>query len=296
MLVADVVERVYRDYLTPPGEQPTRFAVGSGGIDASATTLPVTTTLLSPEELGLIGPGTILEVGLEWMMVESVTGDPPTALTVRRGMYGTTPTAHDSGDIITLAPNHPRRTVFDAVCDAVDGLWPRLWRIGTTEIVTDTTPVDLPSDCEEVLEVRVQDQLGRWSLTAGWELVTGLPVSATGKSIQFLANRGLLANVKYRAKPVRPTAESDDLADLGVDPAWVKAVVVGAAAQVISNTDVSKSTVEFITKALEAEGFRPGEGADVRNSLLQFHGFLLESLARGLDASEPAQVVIVSEL
>lgn len=296
MLVADVIERVYRDYLTPPGEQPTRFKVGTGGIDSSATTLPIDTALLSPEEQGLIGPGAILEVAMEWMLVEAVSGDPPTSLTVRRGMYGTDAAGHSEGDLITLAPTYPRKSVFDAVGDAIEGLWPRLWHIDTELIVTDTTPVDLPEDCEEVLEVRAPDTLGRWVSVEGWEFVTNLPVSTTGKSIQFLASRNAMASVKYRAKATRPTDEDDDLTDLGVEESWVKAICVAAVAHLASGMDLNKATVEFVTKALEMEGVRIGEGSDLRNALLQYHGFLVETLSRGLEASQPGQVVIHAEI
>lgn len=295
MTVADVIERVYRDYLTPPGEQPTRFEVGSGGIDDSATTLPVDTALLSPEEEGLIGVGTIIEIGTEWMLIEAVTGEPPTSLTVRREMYGTTAAAHAADDLITLAPDFPRRVVFDALGDVVEGLWPKLWTAQATEIVGGMAPVDLPANCEEVLEVRGPDSSGRWVLLGGWELISGLPVSATGKSIQFLSVHNQLANVRYRAAAVRPDAEADTLADLDISESWVKAICVGVVAHVIGRVDIDKATVEFITKALEAEGMRVGEGADLRNSLLQYHQYLIGSLSQGLEASQPSAVVIYSE-
>lgn len=295
MTVADVIERIYRDYLTPPGEQPTRFKVGSGGITASATTLPVSTALLSPEEEGLIGAGQIIELGTEWMMVEAVTGTPPTSITVRRGMYGTTAAIHAADDLITLAPDFPRRVVFDSIGDVVEGLWPKLWSAETTEIVGGMAPVDLPANCEEILEVRGPDSAGRWALLGGWELVTGLPVSATGKSIQFMSVGNQLANVKYRAAATRPTDEDDTLSDLGISESWVKAICVGVVAQVIARVDIDKASVEFITKALESEGMRVGEGADLRNALLQYHQYLVTSLAQGLEASQPSSVVIYPE-
>ena len=62
MTIAAVIERVYRDYLLPPDEQPARFAVDTGGITAVATTLPVDAAMLSPEETDLIGAGTLIEV------------------------------------------------------------------------------------------------------------------------------------------------------------------------------------------------------------------------------------------
>ena len=121
--IADVIERVYRDYLWPPDEQPARFAVGANDITATATTLPVLTTLLSPEEESLIGPGTLIEVvsavtGGELMLIEAVTGSPATSLTVVRKMFLTAGVAHLENDFIYLAPGFPRSKVYDAVADA----------------------------------------------------------------------------------------------------------------------------------------------------------------------------------
>ena len=294
--IADVIERVYRDFLLPPDEQPARFVVDTGGITDSATTLPVDTTLLSPEETDLIGPGTLIEVvsvntGGELMLVEA-TDDPPTELTVRRNMYGTSAAAHIATDFIFLAPDFPRQTVFDAVADTIDGLWPQLWTATVEETYADSTPVELPAACEEILEVRVESG-NRWVLVDGWELLTEYPLASTEKAIQFMGGgSGQSIQVKYRAAPTRPTAETDVLSDLFVSAAWVKAVAVGAAAQVVANEDIDRATIEFITSALEAEGFPVGAGADLRNSLLQYQDFLIRPLMAGLEARHRTSVVI----
>ncbi len=295
--IADVIERVYRDYLLPPGEQPTRFVVNTGGITDSATSLPVLTTLLSPEEIDLIGAGTLIEVvsvttGGELMLIEAATGDPPTSLTVRRGMFGTTAAAHVITDFVFLAPDFPRQTVFDAVADTIEGLWPQLWTATVEETYADNTPVELPAACEEILEVRVNSG-NRWVLIDGWELLTEYPLASTEKAIQFMGGgSGQSIHVKYRAAPVRPTAETDVLADLFVSVAWVKAVAVGAAAQVVANEDIDRATIEFITQTLASEGFPVGAGADLRNSLLQFQDFLIRPLMAGLQARHRTAVVI----
>jgi hypothetical protein len=294
--IADVIERVYRDYLLPPDEQPSRFTVDTGGIDASATTLPVDTALLSPEETDLIGAGTLIEVvstttGGELMLVEA-TDDPPTSLTVRRNMFGTTAAAHIATDLIFLAPDFPRQTVFDAVADTIEGLWPRLWTPKVEETYAATDPVELPAACEEILEVRVL-AAKRWVLTGGWELLTNYPLASTDKAIQFMAGgSGESIQVLYRAAPTRPTTESDVLTDLNVEAGWVKVVAVGAAAQVIANEDIDRATVDYITQMMESEGFPAGAGANLRNSLLQYQDFLIQPLAAGLEARNRTSIVI----
>lgn len=295
--VAGLIERVYRDYLLPPDEQPARFTVGSGGINSSATALPVSTSLLAPEEIDAIAVGNLIDVvspatGGELMMITSVTGSPPTSLGVRRNMYDSTAAAHAEGDLVYLAPEWPRDSVFSAVADVIEGLWPHLWTVAVEETYATNDPTELPAACEEILEVRMKDGQ-RWALTGGWELLTDFPLYSSGKAIQWLrGGSNDPIHVKYRAAAQRPTAESDDLADLGVEEGWAKAIAVGAVAQLASKKDLSLSTVDFITEAMEAEGFRAGQGADLRNSLLQFQEYLLRPLRDGLEARHRAQIVI----
>lgn len=292
--IADVIDRVYRDWLLPPSEQPARFEVGAGGVASSATTLPVDTALLSPEEEDLIGPGTVLEVGSELMLVEAVSGDPATSLTVRRGMYGTTAADHDADDLIYLAPDFPRKVIFDAVADTIEALWPDLWAIKVEETYADSTPVELPSDCEDVLMVRVATG-SSWTPAIGWEFISPHPHASTEKALQFSNGaNGQAIHVVYRAATTRPTAETDDISDLNVSEGWVKAVTVGAVAQVVAHEDIDRATVEFITGSLAAEGFQAGAGAELRNSLLQYQGFLLEPLKRALAARTHTNQVVLT--
>ena len=294
--IADVIERVYRDYLWPPDEQPARFMVDTGGITATATTLPVDTALLSPEEESLIGPGTIIDVvsvdtGGELMLIEA-TDDPPTSLTVRRQMFGTSGVAHIATDLIYLAPGFSRQKVYDAVADAIESLFPRLWTTAVEETFISASPVELPAACEEILEVRFLTN-NHWVMIGGWELLTDYPLTSTEKAIQFFAVDSGSIQVKYRAAPTRPSTDETELLgdDLSVLDSWIKVITVGAAAQMVSGEDVSQATIDFITEALAAEGFPVGAGATLRNSLLQFQDFLIRPLADALEARNRTGIV-----
>ncbi len=295
--IADVIERVYRDYLWPPDEQPARFAVDTGGITDTATALPVDTALLSPEEESLIGPGTIIEVvstdtGGELMLIEAVTGSPATSLTVRREMFGTSGVAHIATDLIYLAPGFSRQKVYDAVADSIESLFPRLWTTAVEETFISASPVELPAECEEILEVRFLTN-NRWVVIGGWELLTDYPLTSTEKAIQFKAANSGSIQVKYRAAAIRPSTDETEvlLDDLLVLDRWIKIVTVGAAAQMVSGEDVSHATIDFITEALAAEGFPVGAGATLRNSLLQFQDFLIRPLADALEARNRTGIV-----
>lgn len=290
--IAAIIERVYSDYLLPPGEQPTRFTVDTDGIDDSATSLPVDTALLSPEEEDLVGVATLLEVGSELMLVEAVTGDPPTSLTVRRGMYGTTAAAHAEDDFVFLAPDFPRSVVFNAVADTIEALWPDLWTVAVEETYATTAPIELPAAVAEIVDIRAEIN-GKWQQIPGWDELQDFPLVSTGVAVQVGGvSVSVPLHVYYKKKATRPTVEADLLADLAVETGWVKVIAVGAVAQVIANEDIDRATVDFITQALESEGFAAGAGADLRNSLLQFQSFLLGPLKRAQDMKRSPRIVI----
>lgn len=291
--IGNVIDRIYRDYLTPPGEQPARFQVGAGGIDASSTSLPVDVTMLSAELQDLIGVGTLVEGETgEMFLVETVTGDPPTSLTVRREMYDTDPFALTAGDYLYLAgdDHQPRKAVFDAVADAVTALWPDLYTIDVEDTSGRNGPIELPAAALMVVDVQYQSG-GRWLPARTWRELRNFPYVSTERAVQVDEFDGYRLLVYYRKAAVRPTAESDDLADLFVDESWVAVLMVGAVGQLIANKDLDRATINFITEALEAQGFEVGEGADLRNSLLQYQGFLKRPLRARLRLQEEDRIV-----
>lgn len=289
--VANVIDRVYRDWLLPPDEQPARFETNEAVVAADVE-FNVDSSMLAPEEQDLIGPGTLIEVDSELILVTGVTGDPPTNINVRREMFGTTAAAHDNGEIITLAPDWPRQSVFEAVADSIEALWPELWKVKVEETYLSDSPVELPSDCEDVIEVRVLSS-NSWVPVQGWEFLTYFPHASTERAIQYPGLTGTPAcHIKYRAATVRPTDETDVLdTDLNVSDSWIKAICAGAVAELIAHEDIDRATVEFITESLANEGFGVGSGADIRNALLQYRNFLLEPLKRSLETRTRANRV-----
>ena len=292
--IAQVIDRTYRDYLTPPGEQPARFKVGAGGIDSNpaTTTLPVDTAMLQPEEQDLIGVGTLIEGGLELFLVEQVTGDPPTSLEVRREMYDTSAAALSAGDYLYLAGDDAksRKSVFDAVADAITAIYPDLYTIDVSELSGQAGPMELPEDAAEVTDVLYQSGHS-WVPVQGWQDFRNFPHTSSGRAIQTRRVTGVPLLVYYRKAPVRPTAESDELADLFIEDSWVKVIEVGAVAQLMANKDLDQATIDFITEALEAQNFQVGQGADIRNSLIQYQNFLMNPLRRQLALQEDDRVV-----
>jgi len=123
-----------------------------------------------------------------------------------------------------------------------------------------------------------------------YEFLIDFPLASSERAIQWLGAGGQTnmdldsgvnstAIVKYKVKPSRPAAEADTLTSLDIKDEWQKAIVVGAAANLLRGEDVDQATSDYITKTLEREGFPVGSGETVSNALLRYQDFLIQRRA-----------------
>lgn len=292
-----LIDRCFREWLTPPAEQPARFFLNdSGGISSSDATAVTNTSWLNPEEEDLLGPGTIVEMERELILIGSVSGTSPaiTLAGLKRGLLGTTAATHADQIYIILTPEFGRQAVFDAVNDAIDDLWPALYAVKTTILPTATGWVDVGADVEEILDTKVLVGAQWVSLNGGEvELLNDFPMASSEKAVQFGSvpmNQGAI--IKYKAKAARASAETDTKISLNIDPSWEKAITVGAAASLLSGSDIKSSTLEYVTQTLSEEGFPVGSGEKVSNALLRYQDFLISRRSRALDVQVPPTRVI----
>jgi hypothetical protein len=295
--VEAIIDRVNRDWIQPPGEQPSRFVINdTGGISASDTTVITETSQLTPEEEDLLAAGALLEIESELvLMTADPTGtSPDLTLTIRRAMYGTTAAVHaDATEILIAGENYiPRYSILTAVADAIEGLWPDLWQVAVEETWGGTEPIELPSQVGEILDMRVNVG-NRWARIGSWEELQDFPLSSTGTAIQVAGAGTSPIQVVYKSKTVRPTLEADTLVALNVDVGWVKVIVPLAVAGLVANRDLNQATIDFITQSLAAEAGGPlGSGTDIRNALLQFADFQMRPLKRQQALRQHDRVVI----
>lgn len=287
--VGDLVNRVYRDYLEGPDDQAV-IATATAGITDTATTLGYNADTLAPDEEDLLAPGVLIEVGLEQMRVTGVDETADT-LTVLRGVNGTTATVIAAGAEIRIAPMYPRQSVFDAVADNIVALYPDLHRTATQTVTSANALVDVSADIVAVTGARYLS--GNNVVNANVELARSWPGSATGQAIKFHGTpTGRTVYVTYEARFNRPETEDDIVGDLGVDAAWERIIVVGAAAQVLAGRELDAVSVEYITEAMEREAFPVGSTGRLRDNLLRFHGYLLEQARSSARANRTTPVVM----
>ena len=287
--VGNVVDRVFREFLHAPDEQPVRAPLTSD-VAPSDTTWTIDTSVLTADEIELLAVGLLAEVGQDMRYIKSAaisTG----ALTVpATATNGTVAASHSAGDMVTLNPPHPRRAVFDAVADEIVRLYPDLWAEQTYQLTTSSGYVEVPSTVKQVVNLWVTDG-ANWH-TGGAELLRDFPPSSTGVAIRTRGvGTGRTGHLVYRGAFVRPTSESDLLEDLGVDDEWAAILCAGAAAQTMAGSDVDNSTVEWVTRQLEAQQFPVGRGADVRDGLLRYRTYLLSRARNRLLADSETTTV-----
>jgi hypothetical protein len=264
MTIGAVIDRIYRDYLANPTDLPAQ-AGATALINNSQLTI-VYNDELSFEEKDSIGPGTIVEINLERIRVTAHDEDTRT-LTVTRGAYGSIPAAHAQGDLIIVSPRFPRLSVFDALADEIEALFPDLYAVGTEWASPNDTHVELlaADNPQEVLDAR--------------QLVGGEYVPIEARIINSddfssavaleVVSRNTINDiwVRYTKDFSRPTAEADTLPSLGIEESWSRILIFGTLSYLMLGADVDLATQDFVTEALEAEGFPATTGTSLAVAL-----------------------------
>jgi len=281
--VRQVVERVERQFLEHPDELWVRSRL-TGAMDDSQTTVPVDFDLLGAEEQALLSIGVLIEVDFEQMIVSDVDGP---VVTVTRGARATNVEAHDAGAEILIAPPYTRNVVFDAVSDAIVGMYPPLFGFyhveavvgerGVTTIPTDTVQVQTARRIDDNLPVNFED-LGMWPDA------DGNPV----RSIRvFGQNAGERLWIGFRTRFRLPDSPDDTLGSLGVKDEWARIVMVGAAAQLIAAKPMSSAYKEYVANQMRVEGYPVETPNRIRDAMVAYHEFLINRAAASLQQQHP---------
>lgn len=283
MNVRQVVERVERQFLEHPDELWVRTAL-TNAIDDTQTSFDIDTTLLGPEEQALLTTGVLIQVGFEQMVVQDFAGS---TVTVSRGVRGIRADSHDAGAEVLIAPPYTRNVVFDAVSDAIVGMYPPLFGYyhvevvvgsnGITTVPVDTVQVQTARRIDDNLPVNFED-LGMWPDE------DGLPV----RSIRvFGQNPGERLWLGFRTRFRLPESPDDTLGSLGVKDEWARIVVVGAAAQLIAAKPMSSAYKEYVSNQMRVEGYQVETPNRIRDAMVAYHEFLINRAAASLQQQHP---------
>lgn len=290
--MAQLIDRVYGEYLEPLDDFPS-YTLLETAIDnsPSTTTVVYKSGFLTPEEQDLLDAGAVIEIGSELMLVEDIDTSVRQLTVVRAGVKGTGPiAAHSANDYIYINPEIRRINVFNAMADAVVNLHPPLYRVKSEEIWATPFSWDLPADAWVALEVRYHDG-ERWVPGGSAEILHDHPDSDTGKAVQLYPPFGARNILRYKAAFSRPSAETDDLLGdtIGLEADMEQPVIVATLSHILSGRDVPSITQEFVTEAAELQGFPPGSGEQLRNSLIRYYNHLINQIRRRLRQRDTTQ-------
>ena len=323
--IGNLVDRTFREYLEPMDDL-VSYTTLSTGVNDSITSIVFDGDMLSIEEEDTLDKGTIIEINQELMICTDLNAVTNT-ITVKRGMKGTTAAAHTAGDIIKISPPFPRKVVFDAVKDQINNLFPTLFAVETQSVAASTGytllgSFDNPGTNNYL--VSILSAISQYTDFATGSDSTGtvfLPVTSslvelpnpftytdsdgvsrtitysTGPSvvhaIQFQSiAQGHTVHVTFKKKFIEPTAETDTLATIGLEPEYEPIIMAGVAAQLLAGKDIPSATTDYISDQLAVSNFPVGSANSVRNSLLQYQQLLVNQARKYLRAKYPEAVSV----
>ena len=286
--VGSVIERLYRQYLTPPDDQFIQVRLGAAITDETTETITLGGFTI-PEDEALLRQGSILEIDQELVRVV-IYDDAMGQVTVTRGEFGTTPTSHTIPKLMALNPPYVRASVFDVVADNIITLYPKLFTTGQEYIPSLSNGV-YPAGDDLAVEV-----LSVWG--EGWSGTTDISAEVvdfhqlTGGRSFIVADGGMGGPLwfRYRRRMDKATSEDDLLVDLGVDERWVNIILAGAAADLIVGRDMPAAQTEWVKSVLEAENIRVGTRMSVAGGLRQYRNMLLDDASREMKAEYKPKV------
>lgn len=292
-----VIDRLYRDHLTPPDEQLAQTTL-DGALTIDTTTVTLTDSVLTQEEEDAIGAGTIIEVDQELFRVTAVAW--PVLTVATRPVLGTEAATHSDKAPVLIKPKYPRAGVFEAVCDAIENLNGDLFATVTSDTFsTVESLVEVPAVVKDIVELKYRSYEAQTSVTryveGGVEFQKRVPadVSATGKCILMHGvPTGRTAWYVYVTDFTRPDDETYDLTDDGpnFETRWIPLILLGALIDILFGSDIPARTTEYITDALEAQGWPVGSGETVDRALVRIYEYRLGQAKKRLNRDFPMRV------
>mgnify|MGYP003136056942 FL=1 len=323
--IRDLVDRTFREYLEPADELTSYTSVAST-LSSVATTLSFDADLLTQEEEDVMDAGTILEIDKELLYCKGLD-TVNNVVTVVRGVRGTTADSHDVGAIVKISPPFTRLAVFEAVKDQINNLFPTLFAVETKELSSSTGYTligshDAPGDGNYL--VSILSAISQYTDFASGSDSTGvsfLPVTCslvelpnpftftdadgvsrtitytTGPNVVHAVQfsgiaQGQTAFVTFKKKFIEPTAESNTLASIGLEPEYEPIIMAGVAAQLMAGKDIPSATTQYITEQMAVSGYPVGSSNSIRNSLLQYQQLLINQARKYLRAKYPESVSV----
>lgn len=163
-----------------------------------------------------------------------------------RGYQGTTPAPHSQYSQVILTPTFPRNRIKQAINDAINSVYPKLWSIYSTTFTFNAsqTTYALPDDCQNVLYMSWQTtgSSREWIPIDKWrqDLMANVATFNSQKTVNIYSNiqPGRTVQVWYAASPNTLDSNTDDFSEVtGLPETCRDVITLGAAYRMLSYID-----------------------------------------------------------
>lgn len=285
----DVVEEVLLNLEGFSGDQAV-IATLDAGIDGTVSTFAVDGAPFS-DGLGLSSG--LVEVGEELVYAQQFDRSTGTFAGVLRGWRGTSAVPHVAGEIVRSSPTFPRVSVRKAINDTIEQI--DLFAVATHDFTVGVQGrYTLPTGVERVLDV-AESTYGPslvWRKLNHWSLVSepGGSFDSSAKALDIPScGYGQTVRVTYATKPSPLGSLSDQFTASGLEDRHRHIVVLGAAAKLVTWSDMSRLAGVGVDQSHNYQAQPPGQGSSAAKLLLAMYA---QELAMARDQQQrdwPAQ-------
>lgn len=272
MLVSDVIDRCYSEWIYPGGiNLPAHDRVATQGVLSGSGEGTFTVAGL----VSNIPEQSILEIEDELILTETVVGT--TVTTAIRGYLDTTATAHAVGSKVYVDPKFSRVNLFNALKTVIGTLYP----LGLYKRATDSSltwqfdrVVSLPAGVEDVLSLVVRAPSSNEKYTP--PLIEGRDyrVLYEFSPAKLYMIQGGYANqtitFSYRGDFTEPASTSVDLtATTGIPASLQPALPMAMAGYLLQGRDLPRVQIEEVRRQLASQGIQAGAAVNIGQLLIR---------------------------
>ena len=177
------------------------------------------TTITVNDFLPNIGPGNIIQIEDEYILVTNVSGTGPMSLTVIRAWLSSTAATHAAGVPVYVNPRVLGTQVLELMNEALDLMYPKLYAVDTEALVFSGSTIGygLPANCDGVLRVdyEADSRAKYWKELFDWVYKDNADSTdfTNGKAIMIQGSMEASAAIRvvYRTAFTRASTAATDL-------------------------------------------------------------------------------------
>lgn len=254
----------------------------TSGVTANALTFPV-----AASDQVVRG---VIEVDDELVYVDVADSGTLTIPPFGRGYRGSTAATHALNAQVVVDPSFPRSEIRRAVDQTIQGLYPTLYKISTTDLTVNATPIGyaLPADCEGILDVKFQtvnDPVDYWQPIFNYSFDSSSP-EATGKALNIFdwLPPGSTARVVYQSRfgGAYSADASVLLGDLGLNDEWADLITYAVTSRMIRFLEPARLQIRSVENISRGQLVPVGDAGKVANQLYAIYQQRLQEERRKL--------------